>query len=71
MNSKGKKTQHKINLDFQTLPHSLINETTAFDADHSHAVKSASFAKTLIEKEKTLKYLITFQGKLEDEYKAL
>ena len=47
----------KINLEeaIKTLCPSLVNEAMTSDTDHSHAVKAASFAKTLIEEEKTLK----------------
>lgn len=63
----------KINLEetIKTLRPSLMNEAVVSDTDHSNAVKATLFAKTLIEKEKTLKDLIMVQGKLEDEYKAL
>ena len=53
------------------LNESIINKAMASHTDLSHAVKAWAFAKTLIEKEKTLNDLIMVQGKLEDECKAL
>lgn len=52
--------KHKIDLEgtMNALRQSLINEAMVSDTGHSHVVKAASFAKTLIEKEKTLEDLI-------------
>ena len=59
----------------KTLRDSLVAEAIASDGtsnnDHQeHITKAASFAKTLVEKEKTLKDLAGIVGKLEDEYKT-
>ena len=69
--------QKKRNLEgsIKTLRDSLVAEAIASDGtsnnDHQeHITKAASFAKTLVEKEKTLKDLAGIVGKLEDEYKT-
>ena len=69
--------QKKRNLEdsIKTLRDSLVAEAIASDGtsnnDHQeHITKAASFAKTLVEKGKTLKDLAGIVGKLEDEYKT-
>ena len=43
----------------------------ASDFNHTHSVKAVSFARILIEKEKTLKDPIIVQEKLGNKYKEL
>ena len=65
--------KHKMNLEetIKTLRQGLVIESIASDGDRSHVSKAASFAKTLAEKEKTIKDLTVIQGKLENECKVL
>ena len=69
--------RQKINLEetIETLKQNLVSEAIASDGatkkDRDHATKAASFAKTLVEKEKTYKELCGIQEKLEVEYAAL
>ena len=55
----------------KTLRENLICEAIAGDGSQTHAVKAASFAKTLVEKESTLKDLNIALEKLEDKFKVL
>ena len=48
----------------------LSGKAIAGDGDQSHAVKAASFAKTLVEKEGMLKDLNMALEKLEDDLKV-
>ena len=54
----------------KTLCENLVNEAIAGDGDQTHAVKAASFAKTLLEKEGKLKDLNMTLEKLEDDLKV-
>ena len=54
----------------KTLRENLICEAIAGDGSQTHAVKAASFAKTLVEKESTLKDLKIALEKLEDKFKV-
>ena len=53
----------------KTRRENLISEAIASDRHQSHAVKPASYAKTLVEKEGTLKNLNMALEKLEDDLK--
>ena len=55
----------------KTLRENLICEAIAGDGSQTHAVKAASFIKTLVEKESTLKDLNIALKKLEDKFKVL
>ena len=55
----------------KTLRENLICEAIAGDGSQTHTVKAASFAKTLVEKESTLKDLNIALEKLEDKFKVL
>ena len=48
--------KQKMNLEetIKTLRQGLVNEAIASDGDRSHISKTTSFAKTLVEKEKTI-----------------
>ena len=55
----------------ETLRKNLVSEAIASDGNRDHAMKAASFAKALIEKESTLKDLNMALEKLEEEFKLL
>ena len=55
----------------ETLRKNLVSAAIASDGNRDHAVKAASFAKTFVEKESTLKELNMALEKLEEEFKLL
>ena len=66
-----KKQKMAVEKSEETLYENLVSEAIASDGNRDHAVKAASFAKTLVEKESMLKELnMTFE-KLEEEFKLL
>ena len=66
-----KKQKMAVEKSVETLYENLVSEAIASDGNRDHAVKAASFAKTLVEKESMLKELnMTFE-KLEEEFKLL
>ena len=67
------KTEQKraVEKNVETLRKILVSEAIASDGNRDPAVKAASFAKTLVEKESTLKDLNMPSEKLEEEFKLL
>ena len=67
------KTEQKrvVEKNVETLRKILVSEAIDSDGNRDHAVKAASFAKTLVEKESTLKDLNMPSEKLEEEFKLL
>ena len=66
-----KKQKMAVEKSVETLYENLVSEAIASDGNRDHAMKAASFAKTLVEKESMLKELnMTFE-KLEEEFKLL
>ena len=55
----------------ETLRKNLVSETIASDGNQDHAVKAASFGKTLAKKESMLKDLNLALEKLEENFKLL
>ena len=55
----------------ETLRKNLVSETIASDSNQDHALKAASFAKTLVQKESMLKDLNIALERLEEELKLL
>ena len=66
-----KKQKMAVEKSEETLYENLVSGAIASDGNRDHAMKAASFAKTLVEKESMLKELnMTFE-KLEEEFKLL
>ena len=59
-----------VEKSIKTLRENLVSEAIDGDGDQSHAVKAASFVKTLVEKEGMLKDLNMALEKLEDDLKV-
>ena len=55
----------------ETLCKNFVSEAIGSDGNRDHAVKAASFSKTLVEKESKLKDLNMALDKLEEEFKLL
>ena len=55
----------------ETQRKNLVSEAIASDGNRDHAVKAASFAKTLVEEESMLKDLNMALEKLEEDFKLL
>ena len=66
-----KRQKMAVEKSVETLPKNLVSEATASDGNQDHAVKAASFAKTLGEKESILKDLNMALEKLEEDFKLL
>ena len=64
-----KRQKMALEKGFETLRKNLVSE--AIDGNQDHAVKAASFAKTLVEKESMLKDLNMALEKLEENFKLL
>ena len=68
-NVKRQKTA--VEKSVETVPKNLVSKVIASDGNRDYAVKAASFSKTLLEKESTLKGLSMALEKLEEEFKLL
>ena len=55
----------------ETQRKNLVSEAIASDGNRDHAVKAASFTKTLVEEESMLKDLNMALEKLEEDFKLL
>ena len=64
-------SQWLVDKSVETLPKNLINEAITSHVNQDHAMKAASFAKTLVEKESMLKDLNMALEKWEEEFKLL
>ena len=65
------KEKMAVEKSVETLRKNLVSEAVASDGNRDHAVKAASFAKTLVEKESMLKDLNMALEKLEEDFKLL
>ena len=66
-----KRQKMAVEKSVETLPKNLVSEATTSDGNQDHAVKAASFAKTLGENESMLKDLNMALEKLEEDFKLL
>ena len=66
-----KRQKMSIEKSVETLHKNLVSEGIASDGNRDHAVKAASFAKTLVEQESTLKDHNMALEKLAEEFKLL
>ena len=64
-----KRQKMAVEQSVETLRKHFFSEAIASDDNRDHAVKAASFAKTLVEKESMLKELNMTLEKLEEEFK--